>query len=182
MHERIERISAFYSKLSTFHKGRLIVSEEVLTMFEKYLNSIVPDSYEIAQRASATVRFQDLSGIRFEGAVTYRDLMSALLMSQRDLMYASVSKADKLRHCIKMFTILDAYIDAQRKISANSANEIVICCDNLKFAADYIIDNASNEQKDELRLIYNKILNIALQHHESATNIRHLVRDISAIR
>ena len=151
-------------------------------MFKSYIDSIAPNAHEISNRASAICKFQDLSGIHFEGAVTYRDLMSALLMSQRDLIYASVSKADKLEHCIKMFKILDAYIDAQRKISANSANEIVICCDNLKFAADYIIDNASNAQKDELKLIYNKILDIALRYHESATNIRNLVRAISAIK
>lgn len=151
-------------------------------MFEKYLNSIVPDSHKIAEMASASIRFQDLSGLRFEGAVTYRDLMSALLMSQRDLMHASVSKADKLEHCIKMFKILDAYIDAQRKISTTSANEIVICCDNLRFAAEFIVDNASNVQKDELKLIYNKIIDIALRYHESATNIRNLISAISAIR
>ena len=151
-------------------------------MFKNYIDSIAPNAHEIAKRANAICKFHDLTGISFDGPVTYRDLASALILSQRDLMYASVSKADKLAYSIKMFKILDAYIDAQKKISPIGANEIVICCDNMKFAADYIIDNASNEQKDELRLIYNKILNIALQHHESATNIRHLVRDISATR
>lgn len=151
-------------------------------MFEKYLNSIVPDSHKIAEMASASVRFQDLSGIHFEGAVTYRDLMDALLLSQRDLMSRAAIKDVKLEHCIRMFKILDAYIDAQRKISANSANEIVICCNNMKFAADYIINNASDEQKDELKLTYNKVLDIALRYHESATNIKNLVRVISAIK
>lgn len=151
-------------------------------MFEKYLNSIVPDSHKIAEMASAAVRFQDLCGLRFNGPVTYRDLASALILMQRDLMYASVSKADKLAYSIKMFKILDAYIDAQKKISPIGANEIVICCDNIKFAADYIIDNGSNAQKDELRAIYDKILDIAIRYKESATNIKNLVRAISAIR
>lgn len=151
-------------------------------MFEKYLNSIVPDSHKISEMASASVRFQDLSGIHFEGAVTYRDLMSALLMSQRDLMYASVSKADKIEHCIKMFKILDAYIDAQKKISPIGANEIVVCCDNLKFAADFIIDNAPNAQKDELKLIYDKILDIAIRYRESETNIKNLITVMRTIR
>lgn len=150
-------------------------------MFEKYLNSIVPDSHEIAQRASAICKFHDLTGISFDGPVTYRDLMSALLMEQR-VLYASVSKADKLNYSIKLFAILDAYIDAQKKISPIGANEIVICCDSIKFAADYIIDNGSNAQKDELRAIYEKILDIALRYHESKTNIKNLVRAISSIR
>ena len=151
-------------------------------MFEKYLNSIVPDAHEIAQRASATVRFHDLTGISFDGPVTYRDLASALILSQRDLMYASVSKADKLAYSLRLFSILDAYIDAQKKITPIGANEIVITADNIKFAADYIIDNGSNAQKDELRAIYDKILDIAIRYKESATNIKNLVRSISAIR
>ena len=151
-------------------------------MFEKYLNSIVPDAHEIAQRASAIVRFHALTGISFDGPVTYRDLTSALILSQRDLMYASVSKADKLAYSIKMFKILDAYIDAQKKISPIGANEIVICCDNLKFAADYIIDNGSDAQKDGLKLIYDKILDIAIRYKESATNIKNLIRVMRTIR
>ena len=151
----------------------------------KFMNpdEFMPDAHEIVQRASASVRFQDLSGIHFfERAVTYRDLMDALLLSQRDLMSRVGIKDDKIEHCIRMFKILDAYIDAQRKISANGANEIVICCNNLKFAADYIINNGSDEQKDELKLTYNKVLDIALRYHESATNIKNLVRVISAIK
>ena len=150
-------------------------------MFEKYLNSIVPDSHKIAQRASAAVRFQDLTGIRFDGPVTYRDLASALILSQRDLMHA-VSKADKLAYSLRLFSILDAYIDAQKKISPIGANEIVITADNIKFAADYIIDNGSNAQKDELRAIYEKILDIALRYHESSDNIKNIVGVIRIIR
>ena len=150
-------------------------------MFEKYLNSIVPDSHKIAQRASAAVRFQDLTGIRFDGPVTYRDLASALILSQRDLMHA-VSKADKLAYSLRLFSILDAYIDAQKKISPIGANEIVITADNIKFAADYIIDNGSNAQKDELRAIYDKILDIAIRYKESETNIKNLIRVMRIIR
>ena len=150
-------------------------------MFEKYLNSIVPDAHEIAHRASAIVRFHDLTGISFDGPVTYRDLASSLILSQCDLMYA-VSKADKLNYSIKMFKILDAYIDAQKKISPIGANEIVICCDNLKFAADYIIDNGSNAQKDKLKLIYDKILDIAIRYKESETNIKNLIGVMRNIR
>ena len=146
------------------------------------VDQFTTDSHEIVQRAAETVRFQDLSGLRFQGPVTYRDLMEALLTSQSDLLYA-VSKTGKLEHCIKMFKILDAYVGAQRKISASNANKIVTCCINLRFAANYIIENAStNAQKDELKLIYNKILDIALRYHESEANIRILVNDISAIR
>lgn len=145
-------------------------------------DSFMPDSHEIAQRSSAAIRFQDLSGLRFNGPVMYRDLTSALILSQRDIMYASVSKAEKLEHCIKMFKILDAYIDAQKKISPIGANEIVICCDNIKFAADYIIDNGSNAQKDELKLIYDKILDIAIRYRESETNIKNLITVMRTIR
>ena len=150
-------------------------------MFEKYLNFIVPDAHEIAHRASAIVRFHDLTGISFNGPVTYRDLASSLILSQCDLMYA-VSKADKLSYSIKLFSILDAYIDAQKKISPIGANEIVICCDNLKFAADYIIDNGSNAQKDKLKLIYDKILDIAIRYKESETNIKNLISVMRKIR
>lgn len=151
-------------------------------MFEKYLNSIVPDSHKIAEMASASVKFQDLSGLRFDGPVMYRDLTSALLLAQRDLMYGNISKAERLNYSIKLFKILDAYISAQKKITSISANEIVITADNIKFAADFIIDNGSNAQKDELRAIYERILDIALRYHESATNIKNLVRAISSIR
>lgn len=144
-------------------------------------DSFMPDSHEIAQRASAAVRFQDLSGLRFNGPVTYRDLASALLLSQRDLMYA-VSKADKLAYSIKLFSILDAYIDAQKKISPIGANEIVITADNIKFAADFIIGNGSNAQKDELKRIYDKILDIAIRYRESETNIKNLITVMRTIR
>ena len=143
--------------------------------------NFMPDSHEIAQRAATIVRFQNLSGIRFDGPVMYRDLMSALLRSQCDinLMY---SKASKLEHCVKMFNILDAYIDAQRKISKISANEIVVCCIDLRFAAEFIIENGSYSQKDELKRIYGKVLDIALRYHDSSTNIKNIVDIISTIR
>ena len=143
--------------------------------------NFMPDSHEIAQRAAAIVRFQNLSGIRFDGPVMYRDLMSALLRSQCDinLMY---SKASKLEHCVKMFNILDAYIDAQRKISKISANEIVVCCIDLRFAAEFIIENGSFSQKDELKRIYGKVLDIALRYHDSSTNIKNIGDIISTIR
>ena len=152
-------------------------------MFEKYLNSIVPDSHEIAQRASAICKFHDLTGISFDGPVTYRDLASALILSQRDL-YASVSvsKADKLDYSIRLFKILDAYIDAQKKISPIGANEIVITADNIKFAADFIIGNGSNAQKNELKRIYDKILDIAIRYRESETNIKNLITVMRTIR
>lgn len=151
-------------------------------MFENYLNSFIPNAHEIAKQASAICKFHDLTGISFEGPVTYRDLMSALLMEQRDLMYSNVSKADKLAYSIKLFSILDAYIDAQKKISPIGANEIVITADNIKFAADYIIENASNAQKDELKCIYDKILDIALRYHENSDNIKNIVTVMRAIR
>ena len=151
-------------------------------MFKNYIDSIAPNAHEIAKRANAICKFHDLTGISFKGPVTYRDLMSALLMEQRDLMYASVSKADKLNYSIKLFAILDVYIDAQKKISPIGANEIVICCDNLKFAADYIIDNGSNAQKDKLKLIYDKILDIAIRYKESETNIKNLIGVMRNIR
>ena len=151
-------------------------------MFKSYIDSVAPNAHEIAKRASAICKFHDLPGIGFDGPATYRDLASALLMKQRDLMRSNVSKADKLAYSIKLFSILDAYIDAQKKISPIGANEIVITADNIKFAADYIVENGSNAQKDELKRIYDKILDIALRYHESATNIRNIVRAISAIR
>lgn len=151
-------------------------------MFNSYIDSIAPNAHEISKRASAICKFHDLTGIGFDGPVTYRDLMSALLMEQRDLMYSNVSKEDKLAYSIKLFSILDAYIDAQKKISPIGANEIVVCCDNLKFAADFIIANASNAQKDELKRIYDKILDIAIRYHESATNIRNIITVMRTIR
>ena len=149
----------------------------------KFMNpdEFMPDAHEITKRASAMVKFQNLTGIHFEGQVTYRDLMSALLMAQRDLMHITKME-DKLAYCRKLFAILDAYIDAQKKLSAIAANEIVICCDNLWFASDYIIDHGSDVQKGELKLIYNKVLDIALRYNESSTNIKNLVRAISDIR
>ena len=151
-------------------------------MFKSYIDSITPNAHEIAKRASAICKFHDLTGISFDGPVTYRDLMSALLMEQRDLMYASVSKADKLNYSIKLFAILDAYIDAQKKISPIGANEIVITADNIKFAADFIIGNGSNAQKDELKRIYDKILDIAIRYRESETNIKNLITVMRTIR
>ena len=150
-------------------------------MFKNYIDSIAPNAHEIAKRANAICKFHDLTGISFKGPVTYRDLMSALLMEQRDLMYASVSKADKLNYSIKLFAILDAYIDAQ-KISPIGANEIVITADNIKFAADYIVDNGSNAQKDELKRIYDKILDIAIRYRESETNIKNIITVMRTIR
>lgn len=151
-------------------------------MFEKYLNSITPDSHEIVKRASAICRFHELTGISFEGPVTYRDLMSALLMAQSALMHKSVSNVDKLNYSIKLFDILSAYIDAQKKITPIGANEIVITADNIRFAADCIINYGSNGQKDELRSIYEKILDIALRYHESSGNIKNIVGVIRTIR
>ena len=150
-------------------------------MFKNYIDSIAPNAHEIAKRANAICKFHDLTGISFKGPVTYRDLMSALLMEQRNLMYASVSKADKLNYSIKLFAILDAYIDAQ-KISPIGANEIVITADNIKFAADYIVDNGSNAQKDELKRIYDKILDIAIRYRESETNIKNIITVMRTIR
>lgn len=151
-------------------------------MFKNYIDSIAPNAHEIAKRANAICKFHKLTGISFDGPVTYRDLASALLMEQRDLMYSNVSKADKLAYSIKLFSILDAYIDAQKKISPIGANEIVITADNIKFAADYIIENASNAQKDELKRIYDKILDIALRYHESSDNIKNIVTIMRTIR
>lgn len=150
-------------------------------MFKSYIDSIAPNAHEIAKRASAICKFQNLSGIRFDRPVMYRDLMSALLRSQCDinLMY---SKTSKLEHCVKMFNILDAYIDAQRKISKISANEIVVCCIDLRFAAEFIIENGSFSQKDELKRIYGKVLDIALRYNDSSTNIKNIVDIISTIR
>ena len=150
-------------------------------MFKNYIDSIAPNAHEIAKRANAICKFHDLTGSSFKGPVTYRDLMSALLMEQRNLMYASVSKADKLNYSIKLFAILDAYIDAQ-KISPIGANEIVITADNIKFAADYIVDNGSNAQKDELKRIYDKILDIAIRYRESETNIKNIITVMRTIR
>ena len=149
----------------------------------KFMNpdEFMPDAHEIAKRTNAICKFHKLTGISFDGPVTYRDLMSALLMSQRDLMY-SWSKADKLAYSIKLFSILDAYIDAQKKNSPIGANEIVITADNIKFAAEYIIENASNEQKNELKYIYDKILDIALRYHESSDNIKNIVTVMRTIR
>lgn len=151
-------------------------------MFKNYIDSITPNAHEIAKRANAICRFHGLTGIGFDGPVTYRDLMSALLFAQRDLMYASVSKADKLDYSIKLFAILDTYIDAQRKITPIGANEIVVCCDNLKFAADFIVRNGSDDQKAELRSIYEKILDIALRYHESSDNIKNIVEVMRTIQ
>lgn len=151
-------------------------------MFEKYLDSIVPDSHQIVKRASAICRFHELTGISFEGPITYRDLMSALLMSQSALMHKSVSNVDKLNYSIKLFDILSAYIDAQRKISKIGANEIVVCCIDLRFAAEFIIEDASDSQKDELKRIYEKVLDIALRYHDSSTNIKNIIDVISTIR
>lgn len=151
-------------------------------MFKNYIDSIAPNAHEIAKRANAICKFHKLTGISFDGPVTYRDLASALLMEQRDLMYSNVSKEDKLAYSIKLFSILDAYIDAQKKISPIGANEIVITADNIKFATDYIIENASNAQKDELKRIYDKILDIALRYHESSDNIKNIVTVMRTIR
>ena len=155
----------------------------MINAISKIMNpeNFMPNAHEIAKRANAICKFHKLTGISFDGPVTYRDLTSALLMEQRDLMY-SWSKADKLAYSIKLFSILDAYIDAQKKISPIGANEIVICCDNLKFAADYIIDNGSNAQKDKLKLIYDKILDIAIRYKESETNIKNLIGVMRNIR
>ncbi len=155
----------------------------MINVISKFVNPTVsmPDSHVIVKRAQAICKFQELSGIHFNGPVTYRDLMSTMLFVQRDLMYA-VSKGDKLNYCIKLFAILDAYIDAQKKISPIEANEIVITADNIKFAADYIVAHGCNAQKDELKLIYDKILNIALRYHESSDNLKNLVEVIRTIR
>lgn len=144
--------------------------------------NFMPDAHEIAKRANAICKFHELSGIGFDGEVTYRDLMSALLMAQSALMRKSVSNVDKLNYSIKLFDILNAYIDAQRKITPIGANEIVITADNIRFAADCIINYGSNAQKDEFRAIYEKILDIALRYHESSDNIKNIVGVIRIIR
>lgn len=81
-----------------------------------------------------------------------------------------------------MFNILDAYIGAQRKISNISANEIVVCCIDLRFATEFIIENGSDSQKDELKRIYGKVLDTALRYHDSSANIKNIVDAISTIR
>ena len=72
-------------------------------------------------------------------------------------------------------------LEKMQAITSKTANEIVICCDNLWFASDYIIDHGSDVQKDELKLIYNKILDIALRYHDHSNNIKNLIGTISKI-
>lgn len=152
-------------------------------MFKNYLDRIMPNGKEIAQKVSSINKFEDLTHVKYLDEVhipTMDDLYLGIMRAQSSLACQTKesNKADTCIHAIQIINEFMNCVDLDR-IKVNRLCSIVSAIDNI---AVYIAMHGTETQKEEVMKVYNRVLDAAIEYHDHVYNVRRLMDIISEIK
>lgn len=149
----------------------------------KIVNPTMPDGKEIAQKVINIRNFEKLTGVSYVGEYhipTMDDLYYEIMRSQSRMVFRK-KESEKVKLCVHVFDMIDAFIDCieMNKMNANKLFSIMSSLENL---ADYTAVYGKPEQKEKVVKVYDRVLDADIQYHDRTTNIRWLMDVINHLK